>query len=254
MLRIFNKFYNRQTGGSAVGQRTIWIISFPFIVFFLALDSVQFTKTYFDARILVTLIILAYYLILLKVADTRLRKLMLVTPPFFYLGEIFLCNVLDMYDYRENRIPLYVPFGHAIVYGSGYLLTMDAWLQNHKAILKKIFFIAYATLFICAGILFFDILSLILGVLFFLILNRKNWNIMYYYISLYVLLVEFVGVYFGVWVWDSYALNIIPTVNPPVGAVFLYAGGDLLLLRLMRWIDKKQFFKPENANRPNDIW
>ena len=66
---------------------------------------------------------------------------------------------------------------------------------------------------------------------------------LYYYIAIYVLVVEFVGTYFGVWQWHEYAFGFIPVANPPVGAVFLYVGGDILLLKVKSYMQKKQFLK-----------
>lgn len=254
LLNPLNKYYNKPTDGSEQGRRFFTLFSVIFIFIFLGIDSQPFADTYFDGRNLVTLIVITYFFIMLQAADSRLRRLMLVMVPLSYLGEIIFCNVLDMYDYRENRIPLYVPFGHAIVYGSGYMFTLTKWATQHDAIMKKIFLLFFGTLFIGAGLFFFDILSLILGVLFFHALRRKKWLTLYYYVAIYVLIVEFTGTYFGVWAWDAYTLGFIPTVNPPVGAVYLYIGGDAVLLRVMRVMQRKNILEPLDYDRPKETW
>ena len=254
MLEAVNKYYNKPTDGSATGRNFFALFSIVFIFIFLGLDSQPFADAYFDGRTLVTLIVIIYFFAMLKTAESRLRRLMLIMVPLSYIGEIIFCNVLDMYDYREDRIPLYVPFGHAIIYGSGYMFSFTRWANQHDALMKKIFMWFFGALFIGAGLLFFDILSLILGVLFFRALRRKKWLTLYYYVAIYVLIVEFTGTYFSVWAWDAYTLGFIPTVNPPVGAVFLYIGGDAVLLRVMRFMQRKNILQPIDYERPDETW
>lgn len=54
--------------------------------------------------------------------------------------------------------------------------------------------------------------------------------------------------------WNAYTLGFIPTVNPPVGAVFLYIGGDAVLLRVMRFMQKKNILKPTEYDRATETW
>lgn len=254
ILQQINRYYNKPTDGSVAGRRFYSMFSVVFIFIFLGLDSQPFANTYFDGRMLVTFIVIAYFFVMLHTADSRLRRLMLIMVPLSYIGEIIFCNVLDMYDYRENRIPLYVPFGHAILYGSGYMFSFTNWAKTHDAKMKKLFLVFFSVLFLLAAVLFYDILSLILGVMFLRALRRKKWNNLYYYVAIYVLIVEFTGTYFSVWVWDAYTFGFIPTVNPPIGAVFLYIGGDAVLLRLMRFMQKRNILKPIDYDREQEVW
>lgn len=255
MYQIINEFYNKPSAGNHAIQRFFVKFFVIFTPLFLALDSTYFSTHFFDARWLVNALVIASFLKLLAAADGRLRKLMLVMVPLGLFGEIIFSLVLGLYEYRLGRIPLYVPFGHAAVYACGYLLHASDWAKANNDIMKKIFFIFFAALFVGAGVFFNDFFSVIFGFLFFYRgLRRKGWNTLYYYVALYVLVVEFAGTYFGVWQWQELTLGFIPTANPPVGAVFFYIGADSVLLRLMRFIDKKQFLTPLNGNRPNENW
>ena len=254
MYKLANRYYNKPTDGSAKGRSFFSLFSVPFIFIFLGLDSQPFVDAYFDGRMLVNFIVITYFFLMLHTTDSRLRRLMLIMVPLSYIGEILFCNILDVYDYRQGRIPLYVPFGHALLYGSGYMFSLSNWANKHDALMKKIFPIFFGILFIGAGVFFFDILSLILGGLFFRTLYRKKWLTLYYYVAIYVLIVEFTGTYLNVWVWDAYALGFIPTVNPPVGAVFFYIGGDAILLRVMRFMQKTNILKPIDYDRPTETW
>ena len=79
-----------------------------------------------------------------------------------------------------------------------------------------------------------------LCVLFFLLLKRKRWQNLYYFIALCVIFIELVGTFFGCWKWVPKIFGTISAVNPPMGAVFFYAGGDVLLAKIVAvWENKK---------------
>lgn len=255
MYQFINNFYNKPSLGNAKTQQFFALYFIVFTPLFLGLDSQYFATHFFDARWLVNLTIISCFFILLNAVDARLRKLMLVMVPLGLFGEVIFSLVLGLYEYRLNRIPLYVPFGHAAIYACGYLIKASTWAKTNDAMMKKIFFIFFTSIFLVAGIWLNDVFSLIFGFLFFYRgLRRKGWNTLYYYVAIYVLIVEFAGTCFGVWHWQPLALGFIPTANPPVGAVFFYIGADSVLLRLMRLIDKHNILTPLNGNRPNENW
>ncbi len=250
MYQNIVKFYNHTSSGNQQLQR-IFAYSFtPFVILILLIDSSFIAINYIDLRPLVNILTIGYFIAMLAATDTKLRKLMIIMVPLSFIGELLFANIFDFYDYRQDKIPIYVPFGHAIVYGAGYMLARQ--LVQYNNIVKKLFFIFFILIFLIAGLLLGDHLTLILGLLFFWGLRRKKWNPLYYYIALYVLVIEFAGTYFGVWVWEQYVFGYIATLNPPVGAVFLYIGGDVLLLRLVSFMEKHNILKPKTKpNSPN---
>lgn len=96
---------------------------FVFLFLPLGIDSVYFTEHYFDGRQITNILVILYFFFFFLSADSYLRKLMFVMIFLSYLGEIIFCTLLEMYRYRTPVIPLYVPFGHAIVYVSGYVFA-----------------------------------------------------------------------------------------------------------------------------------
>lgn len=210
-----------------------------FTVFALGFDSVYFTERYFDARMLVNLAAIIYFSGIFFTADLPLRRLMLVMVFLSYIGELIFCKLLEMYDYRTPMIPLYVPFGHAIVYASGYIFAHTNWVIRQEKLLQKGFAIFFITLFLGVGIFLKDYFSLIFGALFFVLLKRKHWQNLYYCIALCVIFIELVGTYFGCWAWADKTFGVIPAANPPMGAVFFYAGGDVLLAKIISLWEKR---------------
>ncbi|MDN3678203.1 hypothetical protein QWY90_12890 [Flavobacterium paronense] len=219
------------------------LLAFFFTVFTivaLGIDSVFFTNQYFDARGITNVLAILYFGLLFFTANLTLRKLMIIMVPLSYIGEIIFCKILGFYHYRTAFIPLYVPFGHAIVYASGYIFADTNWaVKNEKQI--RIFFIGFfILLFAAVGFLLNDMFSLLFGALFFLLLKRKCWQNLYCFIALCVIFIELVGTYFQCWTWNSKTFKIISTVNPPMGAVFFYAGGDVLLVKIISILENKK--------------
>lgn len=234
----------------------MFALGFGIIVpFGLAFDSVYFAEHYFDGRWIVNIIGIVTFFSLLKSVDLRLRKLMIIMVPLGWVGEIIFCPILGLYDYRLGHIPLYVPLGHSIVYASGYLIHHSHWAKANNEIMKKIFLVFFISIFLIAGLVFNDILTLIFGFMFFYFgLRRKKWNTLYYYIACFALICEFTGPYLGNWVYTDYFLGFIPTNTPPVGVVYLYLGGDTAILRIMRYMDKKDILTPLDGIRPDHKW
>ncbi len=209
---------------------------FPlFTVIALWIDSIHFSNMYFDGRNLTNVLAILYFCLFFNSAQSYLRKLMFTMVFLSYLGELIFCKLLGMYNYRTADIPLYVPFGHAIVYASGFVFAENSLIVRNTILLKKIFFTSFAILFLGVGLVLNDWFSIIFGLLFFVLMRRKKWQNVYYTIALCVIFIELVGTFFKCWTWVPKTFGLIPTANPPMGAVFFYAGGDVILAKIVSY-------------------
>ncbi|GGF00827.1 hypothetical protein [Flavobacterium limi] len=236
---VNNLFFADRNSNARI--QLFFALCFPFFTLFaLGIDSVPFAANYFDGRQITNVLAIIYFSFFFWVSGSYLRKLMFVMVFLSYIGEVLFCTLLGMYNYRTTVIPLYVPFGHAIVYASGYVFAHTKWALKNDTILRKYFAVGFAILFLSVGILLKDIFSLIFGVLFFWVLKRKKWQNLYYFIALCVIFIELGGTYFQCWKWVPKTFGVIPAANPPMGAVFFYAGGDVLLSKIVDyWKSKK---------------
>lgn len=223
-------------------MQLFFALLFPFFTLIaLGFDSVFFAANYFDARSITNVLAIVYFSFFFWFSDPYLRKSMFAMVFLSYIGELIFCSLLQMYQYRAVFIPLYVPFGHAIVYASGYVLAHTKWALKNNVVLGKCFAIAFFLLFLGVGVLLNDMFSLLFGVFFFLILKRKKWQNLYYFIAVCVIFIELAGTYFECWKWVPKTFGLIPAANPPMGAVFFYAGGDVLLVKIVDlWKIKRQ--------------
>lgn len=209
---------------------------FPvFTVIALWIDSTSFSNIYFDGRNLTNVLAILYFCLFFNSAQSYLKKLMFTMVFLSYLGELIFCKLLGMYNYRTADIPLYVPFGHAIVYASGFVFAENSLIVRNTILLKKIFFTSFAILFLGVGLVLNDWFSIIFGLLFFVLMRRKKWQNVYYTIALCVIFIELVGTFFKCWTWVPKTFGLIPTANPPMGAVFFYAGGDVILAKIVSY-------------------
>jgi hypothetical protein len=226
-------------------------ILFPFFtILALGFDSVLFKENYFDGRQITLLLAIIYFVLFFWFSDAHLRKLMFVMVFLSYIGELIFCTLLGMYDYRTDDIPLYVPLGHAIVYASGYVFAHTNWAVKREKSLKKYFAVGFIVLFLFVGIFLKDTFSLIFGLFFFWLLKRKKWQNLYYFIAVCVIFIELVGTYFQCWKWVPLTFGSIPAINPPMGAVFFYAGGDSLLLKIVNyWNLKRNLIESNTKNQ-----
>ncbi len=227
-------------------KQWLFALCFPFFTLLaLGIDSVYFKENYFDGRQITNILAIVYFSFFFRFSDAYLRKLMVTMVLLSYIGELIFCTLLGMYNYRTTLIPLYVPFGHAIVYASGYVFAHTNCAVRSDKLLKRYFAIGFLLLFLSVGIFLNDVFSLIFGVFFFLLLKRKKWQNLYYFIALCVIFIELVGTYFQCWKWIPKTFGLIPAVNPPMGAVFFYAGGDVLLVKIVEfWKFKTTIISP----------
>jgi hypothetical protein len=219
--------------------QVILLIVFPiFTLFGLHFDSIYFAKTNQSGQAIITVTTIIYFILLWFSAGNQLKKLMIVMVFLSYLGEVIFCKLLGWYTYRLGNIPWYVPLGHAIVFASGYILSEFEFLKRNDRILNLSFRFLFFLVFILLYVFGNDLFSLISGALFFLLLRRKRWQSLYFYIAFCVVLIELVGTYNGSWKWKPVLYGVVGTLNPPIGAVFFYAGGDVLLVKIVQLYDR----------------
>jgi len=229
-------------------MQLFFAISFPsFTLLALGIDSVYFKEHFFDGRDITNVLSVLYFSFFFWFSDSYLRKLMFVMVFLSYLGEFIFCTLLEMYDYRTALIPIYVPFGHAIVFASGYVFAHTQFAVKNDNFFRKCFAVAFTALFLSVGFFLKDLFSLTFGIFFFLLLKRKRWQNLYYFIALCVIFIELAGTYFKCWKWAPKTFGLIPTSNPPMGAVFFYAGGDILLTKIV------DYWKSKTTNKPIEI-
>lgn len=214
------------------------LLFFPFAFFVLSLESVTIREVYGEMRWLLDLLTIGYCSLTFIYAKPKLKRLMAIIIPLSFIGEVIFSEWLKLYSYRTDFIPIYVPFGHAIVYSAGYIFSEQNLILQNKLFFQSILTAFYGLIFLITGLLFGDVFTLIFGTLFFAIVSKKRWDNLYLLIALGVVWIELVGTHFGCWAWSKFSFDTIATANPPLGAVFFYAGGDALVAKIDRFLGR----------------
>lgn len=202
------------------------------IFFGLLLDS-KFVIPYFtQGQIFANIIVTIIFLFVFIKSTKKIREFLIYAILIAIAGECFFSLLLEMYTYRLHNVPIYVFFGHALLYVSVlYFIKANSVkvFRNRLELIFTILIIAYATFFL---ILKSDIFGFILTVLTLLILMKKPRERLFY-LTMYlcVVFLEIIGTWYECWYWPLYALNLndtfLKSANPPSGISFFYFGLDL---------------------------
>ena len=208
----------------AVFNRKIGL--FVFFVFVLFFDSTYFSENVTNSQITINLLMSVGFFALYFRSTPRVKELMLYAVVIGLGGEYLFSRMLNMYTYRLENVPLYVPIGHAALYGRVFKFSTAPIVRKyHKAVeqLFSIVIILFATTYL---LFFMDVFGFVMTVGVFLLLWKRPKDRLFFY-SMYILvaILEIGGTAFGCWKWPSVGFNVfefLPSNNPPSGISLFY--------------------------------
>ncbi|MGD1950700.1 MAG: hypothetical protein ACFB14_13800 [Leptolyngbyaceae cyanobacterium] len=203
----------------------------------LAVDSQQLVVAQkIDGQPFANLFIISYFLLLLFGLRPNQRLMALIFVPFAAIGEGSFSLLFGLYIYRLEMVPLYVPFGHGVLFSMGLLVAELQIIRQHKERIKPVLISVFCLLFSGAILLLHDSLSAIFGLVFLWVLRRKGYQTLYFIMGLLVLYVELVGTHWGCWAWapHPFSQSWLHATNPPVGAFACYVLADLGVMKIAR--------------------
>ena len=171
--------------------------------------------------------------VVLGIAMTRVSPLVraqtAVVVAFATVIEYLCSPTLEVYLYRFENVPMYVPPGHGLVYLSAYALGHAYWVERHQRLCVA------AALVGLGGWGLFALLQPrhdVLGAMWFVCLAAFLWKgpsrEVYLGAAVVVTWLEIAGTELGTWVWQPHdPLLGIPIGNPPTGAAGGYGWFDL---------------------------
>lgn len=218
-------------------RRFILISFLPLTTLVLAIDSKQLvTAQGIDGQPFANVFIIGYFLLLLFGLHPEQRLMALIFVPFAAIGECIFSLLFGLYSYRLEMVPLYVPFGHGVLFSMGLLVAELSTIKNHEQRLKPLLISLFCLLFGGAFLLLHDSLSAVFGLVFLWVLQRKGYQTLYFIMGLLVLYVELVGTHWGCWAWTPHPFGQpwLHATNPPVGAFACYVLADLGVMKLAR--------------------
>ena len=230
---------------SAVRRFTLIGFPLPVILIFELYSPTLFfleTSSKLDLGALANIITISYFSMMLFGLTPRQRLMAIVFVPFSLVGEYVFSIVFDLYSYRLGYIPVYVPFGHAILFSVGTLICELKIIRQYEEQLRPFFICLYAMLLAVVVTLFHDTLSAVFALVFLWVLRRKGYNTLYFVMGLLVVYIELLGTTWGCWSWKPYpipAFTWLHSANPPIGAFVCYVLGDLGAIKITRFLSRK---------------
>lgn len=214
-----------------------------FTPLFFYFDGKTFNHCLFHGQWLSNIIMFYYFSWFYIIADQKLRRKLWIIVFLSTLYEICLSLVMELYIYRLDFIPLYIPFGHAIVFATVYYLRKQPLIRKNSKGLIPILY-GFVLLLSCYSLVAFnDKGGFGCSLLFLLFLFTKRSKLFYLLMFLMTYYLEVAGTTVGSWAWYGALGNHLdyPSVaNPPVGVGFVYMTLDLLTNKAYFWSSQLQ--------------
>lgn len=163
------------------------------------------------------------------------RVAVVVVVVFATLVEYTFSPLLQVYVYRFDNVPAYVPPGHGLVYLSAFAIGRTPWVRAHlRGCVAATASVAAA--WAAWGLLGNDRVD-VLGTFWFVCLAGFLWlgpnRGLYVGAFVVVSYLELLGTALGTWEWQRHdPTGLVPIGNPPSGAAGGYGWFDLAAVLL----------------------
>jgi len=204
------------------------------VAIFLSIDSPFFASYIPSAQNITTILVLLVYITLYKRSSKRFRTIMLVGVGVGFAGEFFLSILLGMYHYRLDNIPLWVGFGHSLIFASVHKIIRIPYILKHKRSTLLVLLFIIVLYSITWLILKNDVFGFVTTLMFLLLLAIEKKSQMFFTVMFVIVAyIELVGTATGTWQWPNILMErfeSIPSANPPSGIAFFYFLFDYIVL------------------------
>ena len=183
--------------------------------------------------IAVVLVLLAFVMAFRR-RNRRIREIMLMGVVVGLSGEFFFSILLGMYHYRLDNIPLWLAFGHGLLFALVFRLTHEAWVREHREIITRVllsFAIIYSLFWLYFANDWFGFLSTV--AFLFILFTAKRSQLFFLIMFALVCYLEQIGTATGCWYWPDTLFGLdgwLPSGNPPVGIAVFYFIFDAIVL------------------------
>ena len=189
---------------SCLASPIFLIIFWPLTALVLFCDSAYVRGAALRGQLLSDVLAPLFLLGLLPFLAPQQRRYVILLVPFSALGEGLFSLIFGLYTYAEGGVPLYVPFGHAILLGIGMLIADHPLVITHTPLVRWALIAFHGALIGGAWLALGDSLSAVFGLLFVLLMIRKRGRVLYLILGVLVLLLACVAglTAFGVTVYS----------------------------------------------------
>lgn len=230
---------------------------FLYIFFGLILDAPYMASKFEHTQYLALVALIVGFTIIYFRVGKRAKEQMIYAVLIGFFGEHLFSIGLGMYTYRLGNVPLYIPFGHAVVLVAVLYFCKKSIVKANRLLLEKIFtgfIIVYSFSFLIFANDIFGLLMSFLVV--FLLRNKPRERLFYLTMYIAVAFLEIIGTSYGCWFWPETAFNAIPflkSANPPSGISLFYFLLDLGSLWLYKQRHKLAWSRMKNIRSLREL-
>lgn len=226
---------------------------FVFFVFVLFFDGIYFAEHVTNSQIPINILMILGFLKMYFRSTPRVKELMIYAVILGFGGEYLFSRGLDMYTYRLENVPFYVPLGHAALYGRIFMFSKAPIVRKHHKAIEQLFAV-FISLFSLTYLIFFaDVFGFVMTVCVFLLLwKRPNDRLFFYSMYILVATLEIGGTAFGAWKWPDSAFGVfsfLPSNNPPSGISLFYFLLDISCFFIYILVHKKTWNYYKNVRK-----
>lgn len=220
-------------------------LMFFIVLIGLGIDSQSIAQQVPYSQWISNFLIICSFVWIYQHTSPQVKQLMLFGLIIALAGEVLFSVVLGMYSYRLENVPIYVPFGHSIIYAGVYYLVKEPLFKRHQSSIVKWLFIAmilYSTLwlFLANDVFGFVCMLIILGIFKWRSKTKPFFLVMFFTI----VYLELLGTYFECWYWPNIwfdQFSWVPSANPPSGISVFYFGFDAGCLWLYKQLNPQKW-------------
>lgn len=199
---------------------------FVLFVFVLFFDSLYFAENVTPSQLPINILMFLGFLKMYFRSTPRVKESMIYAVIIGFLGEHFFSRGLDMYTYRLENVPHYVPLGHAALYGRILMFSKASVVKRNNEAIEQIFAFVIATLSLFYLVFLKDVFGFVMTICVFLMLRKRPKDKLFFY-AMYILvaILEIGGTAFGCWKWPDTGFGVfpfLPSNNPPSGISLFY--------------------------------
>jgi len=217
------------------------------------LDSSRVAAYFPQSQWVTNMLFVMLFFWLYQHVSVPVRKMMLYGLPLALLGELFFSVVLGMYTYRLNSVPLYVPFGHCMVYVAVCYMVKEPLFRRYLHRIDRslyLLMVIYSTLWLLLADDLFGFLCLlvILWIFYRHPITRPYFLVMY----VVVVYVELLGTHYHCWQWPPIWFGLfdwVPSANPPSAISVVYFGFDTYCLWSYRQLNRDRWRRMRSIQR-----
>ncbi|MDX8406267.1 MAG: hypothetical protein R8K50_08995 [Mariprofundus sp.] len=156
----------------------------------------------------------------------RVKNVMLIGIVVGMAGELIFSLLLGMYHYRLGNVPLWVAFGHGLIFAVVFRMAHSEWVIKRERIIQNVllfFAAAYSLLWLLWADDWYGFLCTILFVS--VLFTAKKSRLFFLIMFAVVCYIEQIGTATGCWYWPDTLLGVdgwVASGNPPSGIAVFY--------------------------------